>query len=62
MLTGKADLEDYLESFSSPEPAFLTEIRRRTHLETVMPRMLAGQVQGRFSRHAFRYDSSGKSS
>lgn len=48
MLTEKAGLEDYLECFSSPEPAFLTEIRRRTHLETVMPRMLAGQVQGRF--------------
>lgn len=47
MMQPDSPLERYLELHCSPEPAVLTGIRRRTHLETVMPRMLSGPVQGR---------------
>jgi predicted O-methyltransferase YrrM len=41
-------IDEYIHLHSSPEPALLYELRRRTHLQTVYPRMLSGPVQGRF--------------
>ncbi len=41
-------LEEYIEKHTSPEPALLYELRRRTFLNTAFPRMLSGPVQGRF--------------
>ena len=42
------ELDDYIESHSTPEPAYLKEIVRQTHLTRLHPRMLSGQIQGRF--------------
>lgn len=42
------NLADYCESYSSPEPAYLKEINRQTHLTQINPRMLSGHLQGRF--------------
>jgi caffeoyl-CoA O-methyltransferase len=41
-------LEEYIEDHTSPEPELLYELRRKTYLHTPYPRMLSGQVQGRF--------------
>jgi len=41
-------IEEYIESHTTPEPALLYELRRRTFLHTPYPRMLSGPVQGRF--------------
>lgn len=43
-----ADLERYLREFSSPEEPLLAELDRATHQRVIQPRMLSGQVQGRF--------------
>ena len=43
-----ADLERYLRQYSSPEEPLLTELDRATHQRVIQPRMLSGQVQGRF--------------
>jgi caffeoyl-CoA O-methyltransferase len=42
------ELEEYIEGHTTPEPAFLYELRRKTFLDTPYPRMLSGQVQGSF--------------
>jgi predicted O-methyltransferase YrrM len=42
------DLEAYLCEMSSPEPDRLRRLQRETHLKVLYPRMLSGQVQGRF--------------
>ncbi|MEE1208002.1 MAG: O-methyltransferase [Muribaculaceae bacterium] len=41
------ELDDYLAAHSSPEPAHLHELYRRTHLRHLYPRMCSGHVQGR---------------
>lgn len=41
-------LEQYIEEHTSPETEILTELSRETHLKTYYPRMLAGNVQGKF--------------
>jgi caffeoyl-CoA O-methyltransferase len=43
-------IEEYIENHSSPEPELLYELNRKTFLETPYPRMMSGQVQGRFLR------------
>lgn len=42
------DLEEYLCSHTTKEPDFLQNLVRETHLKTTKPRMLSGQIQGRF--------------
>ena len=41
-------LEEYIEYHTTPETELLYELRRKTFLHTPYPRMLSGQVQGRF--------------
>jgi predicted O-methyltransferase YrrM len=41
-------MEDYCSLNSMPEAPYLTELERETHIKTVNPRMLSGQLQGRF--------------
>jgi len=41
-------LNDYAESFSSPEPALLKKITRETHVQVTQSHMLSGNLQGRF--------------
>lgn len=42
-----ADIEQYVELHTSPEPELLKLINRETYLEVLQPRMLSGHVQGR---------------
>ncbi len=42
------ELQDYIEARSTPEDAVLAALTRYTHLKVVHPRMLSGQVQGKF--------------
>ncbi len=42
------DLQHYIESHTSDEPALLKKINRETNAQVLMPRMLSGHVQGRF--------------
>lgn len=42
------ELNQYLEKNCDPQPDYLTEIERDTYLNTVLPRMLSGNNQGRF--------------
>lgn len=42
-----ADLEDYIESHISPEPAELKRIDRQTNLRYINGRMCSGHIQGR---------------
>jgi len=41
-------LQEYIESHTTPEPELLYELRRKTYLHTPYPRMISGQVQGQF--------------
>lgn len=41
------ELEDYLLQHSDAEPDYLARINRKTHLQTINPRMLSGHLQGR---------------
>lgn len=41
------DLDDYLLQHSDAEPDYLARINRKTHLQTINPRMLSGHLQGR---------------
>ena len=41
-------IEEYCEAHTSPEGELLYQLFRDTHLHTVKPRMLSGQLQGRF--------------
>jgi len=43
-----ADLTAYAEAHTSPEPALLARLNRHTRAHVMAPRMLSGQVQGRF--------------
>lgn len=42
-----ADIENYCTLFTQPESALLEELNRFTHTNVLMPRMLAGHLQGR---------------
>ncbi|MCK4919693.1 MAG: O-methyltransferase [Bacteroidales bacterium] len=42
------DYQQYLENHSTPEDDVLSELRRYTFLKVIHPRMISGQVQGRF--------------
>jgi len=42
------DLEEYILTHTSKEDEVLYELNRYTHLTTFHPRMLSGQVQGKF--------------
>lgn len=42
------ELEKYIETHSEPEPPVLKELSRLTHLKTLRPRMLSGNMQGQF--------------
>ncbi|MCR4964574.1 MAG: O-methyltransferase [Bacteroidales bacterium] len=44
------DIEAYCEEHSTPESDLLYKLNRQTHLETLNPRMLSGQLQGLFLR------------
>lgn len=41
-------LEGYIEQHTTPEDEALNELNRETHLKTYYPRMLSGNVQGKF--------------
>lgn len=41
------EIEAYSERFTEPEPALLAELNRFTNAKVLMPRMLAGHLQGR---------------
>jgi len=41
-------IEQYAEAHTAPEPPLLARLTRETHLQTMMPRMSSGHVQGRF--------------
>jgi predicted O-methyltransferase YrrM len=43
-----AELEKYIEEFTSDESKLLYNLNRETNLKTTMPRMLSGKVQGKF--------------
>jgi len=40
-------LEQYIRQHTSPEPAYLYELSRQTHLKVSKPQMLSGHVQGK---------------
>lgn len=42
------DIEAYCESHTTPETPLLYRLNRQTHLQTINPRMLSGQLQGQF--------------
>ena len=44
------DLQDYIESCTTPEPELLARIARDTNLHVINPHMLSGQVQGELLR------------
>lgn len=48
MIEASADLEKYIDLHSEPEPEVLAELSRATHLRTLRPRMLSGNMQGQF--------------
>jgi caffeoyl-CoA O-methyltransferase len=41
-------LEKYIDQFSSPEDAVLSELSRETYLKIQMPQMVSGNLQGQF--------------
>lgn len=41
------DIAEYAEQFTAPESDLLAELNRYTHANVLMPRMLAGHLQGR---------------
>lgn len=40
-------IEEYVDSYTSPESTVLNELNRQTHLNVLQPRMLSGHLQGR---------------
>ncbi len=42
------DINEYIESHSSPEPDYLQIITRLTYQKTINPRMISGHIEGRF--------------
>ncbi|WP_400193712.1 O-methyltransferase [Hymenobacter sp. B81] len=47
MNVSEAEVQQYADAHTSPEPALLGQLVRETHLQTLMPRMLSGHFQGR---------------
>ena len=43
-----AEIEKYIEQFSSKEDEVLSELSRETHLKVQMPQMVSGNIQGQF--------------
>jgi len=43
-----SQIEKYIEDHTTPESELLKELNRQTHLRTFYPRMLSGNVQGKF--------------
>ncbi|HEX8659777.1 MAG TPA: O-methyltransferase [Hymenobacter sp.] len=41
-------VQTYAEQHTAPEPPLLAQLTRETHLQTMLPRMSSGHVQGRF--------------
>ena len=41
-------IEQYAATHTAPEPPLLAQLTRETHLQTLLPRMSSGHVQGRF--------------
>ena len=41
-------IEQYAAAHTAPEPLLLAQLTRETHLQTLLPRMSSGHVQGRF--------------
>lgn len=41
-------IESYCEAHTTPESELLYKLNRQTHLQTINPRMLSGQLQGNF--------------
>jgi len=41
-------IQAYAELHTAPEPPLLAQLTRETHLQTLLPRMSSGHVQGRF--------------
>lgn len=42
-----AEIDRYIENHSQPEPEYLAEVVRETHLQMINPRMMSGHLQGR---------------
>ena len=47
MLKNIMDIEEYIESHTTPEDEALRQLRRHTNLTTTFPRQLSGPVQGK---------------
>ena len=47
MKTNESDIQAYAEQHTAPEPPLLAQLTRETHLQTLLPRMSSGHVQGR---------------
>ncbi|OON68996.1 O-methyltransferase [Hymenobacter sp. CRA2] len=47
MTPSEAEIQHYADAHTSPEPPLLSRLVRETHLQTLMPRMLSGNYQGR---------------
>jgi len=43
-----AELENYIDKYSSKEDEVQTELSRETHLKVQMPQMVSGNIQGQF--------------
>jgi caffeoyl-CoA O-methyltransferase len=54
------ELWDYIEAQSTPEDEVLASLSRYTYLKVIHPRMLSGQVQGKFLEFLSRMISPGR--
>lgn len=41
------EIDKYIDEHSDPEPQYLTDVVRATHLHSINPRMMSGHLQGR---------------
>ena len=48
MTTTDDPIQAYAELHTAPEPPLLAQLTRETHLQTLLPRMSSGHLQGRF--------------
>jgi caffeoyl-CoA O-methyltransferase len=54
------EIREYIEAHSTPEDAVLASLNRYTNLKVIHPRMLSGQVQGKFLEFISRMISPGR--